>query len=795
MSRVSLVVLFACAVLGAALGFATAPPLWALAAAALLAGGGAAFARLPASRGLGLVAAVVACAAFVARVHHERLHVTLPDGVVVVDGIVRDVAFADEGVRAVVDVDAVIAADGAAAGVALRLDVAVVNAAVAPGDRVRVRGRIHEPTPALSPGTFDGEAYALARGLHGHMSVSEPRDVVVLAHGAPPFFAAVRAALRDRLLQQRTPREAGLLLALLIGDTSLFDPEQEEAYRHVGAGHLLAVSGLQVTLLAVLLARLASIAVALSPLGRRGRGGGIAAATALVGVWAFVFLCGCPPSAVRAGLMASAVVLARARGRRTTLADAIAAAGLLTVMASPTAVLDAGFLLSYVAVLGLVASTAPTTSTASTSLWGRVRPAIVSSLVAGVATLPISAWLFGAVAPAGLLANIVLVPVASALQLPALVGGVVGAVVDVSFFSYVGAEAALLLEALVFGFASVLPGIVDVAAPSAAVAASLTLLALVVGAWLVRGQRGRAALGLVVVVAVLVVAHREPKGMRVTFLPVGQGDSVVVELPDGTVYVVDGGGRVAYGSDVDERGRAAALAAPGERVILPYLRRRGIEQVDVMVLSHPHPDHAGGLHAVAAAMPVRQFWWAGSREGALVRPLIARAGAVKSTPALIGRFRHDEVTVEVLAPTPAERTPTYPELSANDNSLVLRFCLHGGCVLLPGDIEHFGEEYLVAANPGDRLRALVVKAPHHGSSTSSSEALVAATDARHVVMCTGRHNTFGFPNPAIVERWRDAGAQVWNTAEHGEVSFFVDGADVVVAPYRAAPVRHSGERR
>lgn len=794
MSRVSLVVLFACAVFGAALGFATAPPLWALALAALLAGGGAAFARLPASRGLGLVGAVVACAAFVARVHHERLQVALPDGVVVVDGVVRDVAFADEGVRAVVDVDAVIADDGAAAAVALRVDVAVVNAVVAPGDRVRVRARIHEPTPALSPGTFDGEAYALSRGLHGHMSVSEPRDVVVLAHGAPPFFAAVRAALRERLLQQRTPREAGLLLALLIGDTSLFEPEQEEAYRHVGAGHLLAVSGLQVTLLAVLLARLASVAVALSPLGRRGRGGGIAAATALAGVWAFVFLCGCPPSAVRAGLMASAVVLARARGRRTTLADAIAAAGLLTVMASPTAVLDAGFLLSYVAVLGLVASTAPA-STSTTSLWGRARPAIVSSLVAGVATLPISAWLFGAVAPAGLLANIVLVPVASALQLPALVGGVVGAVVDVSLFSYVGAEAALLLEALVFGFASVLPGIVDVAAPSSAVAAALTLLALVVGAWLVRGQRSRAVAGLVAVAVVLGVSHHEPKGMRVTFLPVGQGDSVVVELPDGTVYVVDGGGRVAYGSDVDERGRAAALAAPGERVILPYLRRRGIEQVDVMVLSHPHPDHAGGLHAVAAAMPVRQFWWAGSREGALVRPLLARAGTVRSTPALIGRFRHDEVTVEVLAPAPAERTPTYPELSANDNSLVLRFCLHGGCVLLPGDVEHFGEEYLVATNPGDRLRAAVVKAPHHGSSTSSSDALVAATDARHVVMCTGRHNTFGFPNPAIVERWRNAGAQVWNTAEHGEVSFFVDGADVVVAPYRAEPLRHTAERR
>jgi competence protein ComEC len=437
----------------------------------------------------------------------------------------------------------------------------------------------------------------------------------------------------------------------------------------------------------------------------------------------------------------------------------------------------------------------PTTDGGDGSLWQRLGSAVgsfkapvVASLTAGFATLPLSAWLFGQVAPAGLVANIVLVPVASVLQLPALLCGVVGAVVDVDVITWCGGQAALLLEALVFGLAGVLPGVRAIEPPSAIVAALLVLGALGVGA-LVMAGRIRMAFASTTVIALGVLAMGfEPRALRVTFLPVGQGDGAVVEFPDGAVMVVDAGGRVPFDPTMSDAGRAEVLMEPGRRVVVPWLQRQGIDRVDVMVLSHPHPDHAGGLLAVARAMPVGALWLAGDvdKPGRLVRPLVAAVGAtrVRSTPGLLGRHDIGGATVEVLAPAPVEGTPTYPELHANDNSLVLRICFEGSCVLLPGDLEALGEDLLIESVGTDRLRADVVKAGHHGSRTSSGQAFVRATSARHVVFCTGRHNTFGFPSPEVEARWRAAGASTWDTAVHGEMRFTLGGGDVSVRTHR-----------
>jgi competence protein ComEC len=809
LARVPVVALFVCGVIGAAVGLAaplatsTAPVVFVVLVAVVTLLGCAlvaARASAPAARGVAVTGFVVVLAALCAqgqRAGHAARVALLPDAhaTVVVDGVVVDATDADEGTSLRVDVDAVapdVGAFGEARALAVTVDVALTAPVVVrPGDRVRLRGHLRPPAPALSPGTFDASAAALVDGVHARMGVVDKDDVVVLAHGRGPWWVAAKQSLSSRLQQQLTPRLAGLLLALLVGDTSLFVPEQSAAYRHVGAGHLLAVSGLQVTLLAGLLVRMVTSLLLLTPPGRRGRGAGLAAVVALFGVWGFVFLCGAPPSAVRAAVMATAVTGTGALGRRVLLVDALGAAGLLTVVASPAAVLDAGFLLSYAAVLGLVAASAGDGDGDSDDggrLWPAVRDGVIASVVAGLVTLPLSAWLFAQVAPAGLVANIVLVPVASALQLPALLGGALGAVLDLPLLSFVGGQSALLLESLVFGLADLLPGTRAIDAPPAWLAATLTLSAAAASALLLSRRRLAAVVVVVVAGVAVVVGTREPPGVRVTFLPVGQGDGAVVELPDGRVIVVDGGGRVPMEPGLDEAARAEVLAEPGTRVVVPYLQRRGIERVDVVVLSHPHPDHAGGLRAVVDAFPVGELWWAGDvdRAGPLVRPLIERVGVdhVRSTPALLGTHRFGDVTVDVLGPAPDEKTATFPELHANDNSLVLRFCLGTSCALLPGDVERFGEEQLLAGDAA-RLRAAVVKAPHHGSTTSSTAAFVAATGAHDVVLCTGRDNHFGFPAPSIVARWREAGARTWDTARDGEVTVILDGTNARVRGFRS----------
>lgn len=743
---------------------------------------------------LALACALAMSAATVERARRDARVGALPAERAVFEGVVDDVWYARTGaVLALVTTGALV--DGApralAATVAVHLPEGVTPPL--PGTRVRVRGVATPLRPALAPGAYDDASLGLARGIDARLHVRAEHDLAPL-EGARAWrpFARLRLALRERLCAQLTPREAGLVLALLVGDTSLIDDEQRALYRAAGAGHLLAVSGLQVTLIALLLARMVRSALLLSPLGRKGGGRGLAGALALAGVWAFVLVCGAPPSAVRAGAMASAVLFAGVVGRRASVLDALGIAGLSTVLLAPASVLDPSFLLSYAAIIGLVAASAPRAGRDDAhrdahrdpygdapSLATRLGAVALAAMGAGVVTVPVSAFLFGQLAPAGLVANIVLVPAASVLQVPALAGGALGAALDWPLLSWLGAQAALFLEALTAGLARWLPGMRLVEAPSGPGAFMLFALAIAAVAGVARRIWPLAGGAAALAVAALMLGAAHDDGTVITVLPVGQGDAAVVELADGNVMVIDGG----PGDRVDE-GSAA-------EVLLPFLARRGIDRITVMVLSHPHPDHAAGLIALAQAMPVAELWLTdvGGPEDGLVARLVDALGGdtrVRTTPDLLGTHPFGATTVDVLAPAPAERTPTYPELSVNDNSLVLRLCDRGTCALWPGDIEALGEDALLASAAD--VRAAVVKAPHHGSPTSSIPAFIDRVGARHVVFCTGPGNQFGFPAAAVLERWQGAGAHLWDTAVNGQITITLGPRGVRMRAFRDGPV-------
>jgi competence protein ComEC len=758
--------LFCAAVAGALVGVALAPSVLFIGVLALLALVFAWRTRAAAVQAAFLLAlpALLACmSASMTRGQHGARSAALPHALAVFEGIAGDVASTRMGsTRVRLEVTGVLEGDEPAAPRALvaTLDVFLPSGAdpVRPGDRVRVRGAARPPAPADLPGEIDGALLALARGVDARVSVHAPGDLAVMERGAKPRpFATARARLSERIQALSTEREAGLLLALLIGDTALLTEEQRALYRDVGAGHLLAVSGLQVSLLALLLRALFIPLLLLMPGGRSGRAPRLAGALAIGCVWGFVFLCSAPPSALRAGAMASAVLVAELVGRRARALDAIGVAGLLTVLASPVSVVDPSFLLSYGAVIGLALAPRAEPGEEATLL-SSLRAGILATLAAGLMTLPISAFLFGQVSLGGMIANVVLVPAASLLQVPALSFGAIGALSSSAGLVWLGAQAALLLEALVAGLDALLGGTQFLSAPPAWVAGALALAAAGV---LAAFSRRRITVALAVGAAALAlvgVVQREPYGVRILVIPIGQGDATLFELPNGTNLLVDGGGTL-LGAD------------PGEALLVPFLRREGIERIDVMVLSHPHPDHGNGLVAVARAFEVGELWHSGAPDSApILAPLLAALSPttrVRATPELLGEHRLGDVNVQVLAPAPTERTPRYPELGENDNSLVLRVCLGETCALWPGDVEALGEGLLLESTPPEALRAQLVKAAHHGSSTSSTEAFVRATGARHVVFCTGRDNAFFFPHGDVIERWQAAGARTWDTAVHG----------------------------
>ncbi|HVU52031.1 MAG TPA: ComEC/Rec2 family competence protein, partial [Polyangia bacterium] len=276
-------------------------------------------------------------------------------------------------------------------------------------------------------------------------------------------------------------------------------------------------------------------------------------------------------------------------------------------------------------------------------------------------------------------------------------------------------------------------------------------------------------------------ARRHDPSLRVTFLDVGQGDAAVIEAPGGAVALVDGGG--AFDDAFDT----------GQRIVEPFLRARGIARVDLVALSHPHPDHLNGLRRVLRRFPVGALWTSGddghnpeytrllalAHDRGVPTPVPAPAALGAAWLAPLGPFV-SSAAGEVIGPPPG--------LSVNDASLVLRVGFAGRAVLFPGDLEADGEGELVGRGAlGQPVAADVLKVPHHGSRTSSSDELVDAVHPSLAVISLGWRNRFHFPAPEVLARYAARGATVLRTDRDGAVTVTIapDGRITAVHERRA----------
>ncbi len=658
------------------------------------------------------------------------------------------------------------------------------------GDQVELVAQLGPSSVRFNLGLGDPRPGAAARGIlasGGALSLER----VAPGRGLAAMIDVARNHTRQRIETSFVPAARALARALVLGETDL-DAADDLAFRTSGLSHLLAVSGTHLVFAVVsIVAALRALLLRWQALALRSDVSRWSSALGLVVALAYADFAGGSGSAWRAAWMLAAIFLARACGRKVSGQRALALSLLVGWVLQPLIVFDISFLLSAAATSGLLLLSRPLSAPWTKLSFAPLRWFLLSLTTTVSAMIPCTPLLL-LMAPTltlgGLLANVLAGPIGEMAALPLCLTHVIASPLPwlESGLALAGSGALLAVRAIAHVTAAQSWLSFALPPPNAwhfsvlAVTLAWTSFArLALRRWLAVGG----LLGLALVEWASWQAGHPRGRLRVTVVDVGQGDSILVDLPDGRAMLVDGGGAVTGGPD------------PGLAVLAPLLRERRRSLVDIVVLTHPHPDHYGGLLTLLPRIAVGEFWEVGDSADApaSTTPPSTKSILVSDTPLttvseLRAHLRQRGIpqrhlaelcaapmlagagSLTVLGPCPRP----LPGSSANDSSMVLQLRLGPHAALLQGDAEVAEESQLIATH-GGTLKADFLKLGHHGSRTSSSLPWLQAVNPALVAVSVGVRNRFGHPHRSTLERLQSRDIPVFRTDQLGGVVWETDG--------------------
>jgi competence protein ComEC len=642
------------------------------------------------------------------------------------------------------------------------------------GPQVLVRVAVGRHQPVLVFGDADWRRVAVGERVRftGRLGTSDDGDVAALVtpRGPPEVLGragvgwrateALRASIRDSVAQ-RPEAQRALVPALVDGDDAGMPEELTEDFRTTGLTHLTAVSGTNLTLVVGFLLVVARWS------GVRGRWLGLVGVAGIVG---FVLLARTEPSVLRAAAMGTVALVGLGRGgwHRGVRGLGVAVVGLLLL--DPPLGMTAGFALSVLATAGILLVAPAWRDALARWLPRWLAEAVAVPAAAQLACTPLVAALSGQVSLVAVLANLLVAPVVGPATVLGLLGGLVGLLVP-PLGRLVGTSAAWCV-AWIVEVAERGAGLPGAALDWGTSAWSLTLVVAVTagvlwaGPWVLR-RRTTGAAACVLLLAVTVLGPPTPgwppDGWVFAACDVGQGDALALRAGPGAAVVVDSG--------------------PDPRLVDACLRRLGVEQVPLLVLTHFHADHVDGIAGVLSHRDVHEVEvtrLADPPGGVAEVAGAARSAGLTPEPATYGRtLTVGDVTLQVLWPTPDSPTTGPGDGStANEASVVLLAEVGGVRLLLTGDVEPEGQQALARLLPG--LRVDVLKVPHHGSRYQDLDWLD-SLHARLAVVSVGADNDYGHPAAGTLDDLTAHGTTVLRTDRDGDVVVAVrDGRLVAV---------------
>jgi len=634
------------------------------------------------------------------------------------------------------------------------------------GDRLRLSAQIIPPSEYRNFEEPFSLTYLKTQFLHILAATKSPRLVEKIGLGRTPAPIRWISKIRLGCLRQiekafATPENPGgispegaVFEALVLGERSRMDAATTLALQKTGLYHLFAISGAHIALVSALLFGLFR-ALRLSQ-----RPSYILLLAFLV---FYGFLVEGRASVIRAVIMAAAYIMGKLLWKDVHLLNTIALSALAILFLNPFQLYDAGFQLTFAATLGIILYFPPIQAIIP-KLPLKIGDMLALSIAAQAAVMPMIAATFHRVIFSSLALNLIGIPLVGlvmaagyvflplTLIAPFLTGA---AAAGLAFLLRTFLASTRLLDGLPFlSYRIPTP-------PAFVIIAYYAFLLLLLLPSRFKRPRMIAAGGFIAAFALL-ISYPFPssvKELTVTAIDVGQGDAVLVEFPGKTKMLIDGGGLPTGTFDI------------GENVVSPFLWKKGLKKIDRLVLTHPHPDHMNGLAAVARNFRIGEFWEGTPLEGD--RHYDELQAALKDIPhRRISRgfsWTLGNVGLSTLAPStdPAAGPPD------NDASLVLRLTYGSSAILLTGDIGWKIEEEILSS--GLEIRSQVLKAPHHGSDSSSSGAFLTAVQPEYIIISAGRGNRYNLPHPAVLARYEKTGARILRTDFQGAVEIRTDG--------------------
>lgn len=590
-------------------------------------------------------------------------------------------------------------------------------------------------------------------------------------HGSPlkSYFDKMAMSIGEFIASRVPGTDGTIIKALLIGDSGDIPRELQDAYSRTGVNHILSISGFHVGIISLALFQFWFALSRLTPAlliylnFRR-----VAFALSLPLVLYYLYLSGAAPATSRSVLMLGFVAAGMLLERETDHLNSLLLAASLLLLLDPATLYDISFQLSFLAIWGITVLTPVFTSlfdTVENSLCRKFLLFFSVSLAAVLVTLVPVAYYFQQATITGLLSNFIIVPLLgygavvsgfSSLPLIWVFPTAAGWLLMISaWLVKVSNWFILQLDRLPL-FAVYIPSALEM---------PLLLTGLLVITLL--GSNRKKLVVIVAVSALLLVMHIpvSPAAgglLKIDFLSVGQGESTLITFRDGKRMLIDGGGSFQEsGWDV------------GKRLLIPALRRMGVERIDHLVLSHPHPDHLQGVRSVAETFPVGEFWEKGLPSESDDYRRFREALSRKKVPVRI--FNSGIAPVEISGVRFACLSPpAAPEGGdVNESSMVLRLDVERFSALFTGDIGLATERYLLASS--SKVGATLLKVPHHGSRYSALPDFFRAVAPSFALIGAGYGNSFGLPSREALQELAGLGCETYRTDLDGTVTIIVTG--------------------